>query len=80
VSTLERWTEAVCTELGIDPASADVRTVLDVARDVAHTVARPAAPLTAYLLGIAVGRGQPLPDTAVKIRDLAGVWATQADN
>lgn len=42
--------------------------------------ARPAAPLTAYLLGVAVGRGQPLPDTAVKIRDLAGVWASQADN
>lgn len=80
MSTLERWTEAVCAELGLDPASADVRTVLDVARDVAHTVARPAAPLTAYLMGVAVGSGQHLPDAAVKIRGLAGAWESQADD
>jgi hypothetical protein len=31
--------------------------VLDLARDVAHGVLRPAAPLSTYLLGLAVGRG-----------------------
>ncbi|MDG6101140.1 DUF6457 domain-containing protein [Dactylosporangium aurantiacum] len=31
--------------------------ILDLARDVAHNVARPGAPLTAFLLGVAVGRG-----------------------
>jgi Domain of unknown function (DUF6457) len=75
VSTLERWTEAVCAELGIDPALADTKAVLDLARDVAHGVARPAAPLTAYLLGVAVGRGQPVADAAARLRDLAGAWA-----
>jgi molybdopterin-guanine dinucleotide biosynthesis protein A len=75
VSTLERWTEAASAELGLDPALADTKTVLDLARDVAHGVARPAAPLTAYLLGVAVGRGQPVADAAARLRELAEAWA-----
>jgi hypothetical protein len=57
--TLEDWTEALCTELGLDPSDASQKTVLNLARVVAHTVDRPAAPLTAYFLGVAVGRGLP---------------------
>jgi hypothetical protein len=49
--------------------------VLDVARDVAHGVARPAAPLTAYLLGVAVGQGRPLAETAARVSQLAARWA-----
>jgi hypothetical protein len=76
MNTLESWTEAVCAEFGIDPSDAATRTVLDVARDVAHQVARPAAPLTAYLLGIAVGRGEPVETAAERLRELAARWAT----
>ncbi|HEX8008692.1 MAG TPA: DUF6457 domain-containing protein, partial [Trebonia sp.] len=55
MNTLEEWTSKVCADLEI-PADAVNRTmVLDLARDVAHGVARPAAPLTAYLVGVAVG-------------------------
>ena len=57
MNTLDEWAAAVCGELGLDPAALDPRLVLDLARDVAHAVARPAAPLTAYLLGVAVGPG-----------------------
>ena len=32
--------------------------LLDLARDAAHGVERPAAPLTTFLVGVAVGRGQ----------------------
>ena len=74
MNTLESWTEAACAELGIDPAIMDTRTVLDIARDAAHQVARPAAPLTAYLLGVAIGRGQHLDDAAERLRDLAARW------
>ena len=70
MSTLERWTEAACAELGIDPAVADLTAVLDLA----HGVARPAAPLTTYLLGGAVGRGQPVADAAARLQALAGAW------
>jgi len=78
MNTLEAWTEAACAELGIDPAAADVRAVLDLARDVAHHVARPAAPLTAYLVGIAVGRGEAPDAAAGRIRALAGSWPEPA--
>src|ERR1035441_7332214 len=73
VNTLERWTEAACAELGIDPSSADMKAVLDLARDVAHGVARPAAPWTAYLLGVAVGRGRPMRAAAAWTAYLLGV-------
>ncbi len=74
ISTLERWTSAVCADLGLDPGSADVTVVLDLARDVAHGVARPAAPVTAYLLGVAVGGGQSLAAAATRVRALAAAW------
>src|ERR1700733_1968270 len=74
VTTMQRWLEAACAELGLDPDTADARTILDLARDVAHQVDRPAAPLTAYLLGVAVGRGQPLRATAARLTALANGW------
>ncbi len=80
MGTLDRWTEAVCGELGIDPALADTGAVLDLARVVAHGVTRPAAPLTAYLLGVAVGRGQPMAESAARLRELTGTWADPADD
>jgi Domain of unknown function (DUF6457) len=42
---------------------------------VAHAVARPAAPLTAYLLGLAVGRGIPAAEAAARVGQLAAAWA-----
>jgi len=45
-----------------------------MAREVAHGVDRPAAPLTAYLLGLAVARGHPLQPAAARISDLAAGW------
>jgi hypothetical protein len=74
MNTLEEWTAAVCADLGLDPGCTDTTAVLDVARDVAHGVARPAAPLTAYLLGVAVGQGMTLPDAAGRISALAASW------
>jgi hypothetical protein len=75
VSRLDEWAAAVCDELGLDPAALDPRLVLDLARDVAHGVARPAAPLTAYLLGVAVGQGRPPAESAARISRLAAQWA-----
>jgi len=74
MSTLDDWTDALCAELGLDPADASQKTVLDLARVVAHTVDRPAAPLTAYFLGMAVGRGEPLAEAAAKIQQMAQGW------
>jgi hypothetical protein len=71
MSALDDWMQTACAELGLDPAELNQKTVLNLTRVVAHTVDRPAAPLTAYLLGVAVGRGAPLAETAAKLQDLA---------
>ena len=57
--SLEEWTETLVHSLGLpdDLASLQVRQqVLDLARDAAHGVARPAAPITTFLAGVAAGR------------------------
>lgn len=54
---MHRWLLETGDALGVDPDAMDVELLLDMARDVAHGVARPAAPLTAYLIGYAVARG-----------------------
>lgn len=56
IPELDRWVPEACRVLGIDPAVVDVGLLLDLARDVAHGVARPAVPVTAFLLGYAVAR------------------------
>jgi hypothetical protein len=76
MSTLEDWMTTVRSELALDGEGvADLgavqKVILDLARDAAHGVARPAAPLTAYLIGVAVGRGAPLGETAARIAGLA---------
>jgi hypothetical protein len=45
-----------------------------VARDAAHTVERPAAPVTAYLLGAAVARGADPAAAASAVSALAAGW------
>jgi Domain of unknown function (DUF6457) len=79
MSTLDDWTEAACAELGLDPQVINQKTVLNLARVAAHKVDRPAAPLTAYLLGVAVGRGAPLAETAAKLQQLGQGWPASPD-
>jgi hypothetical protein len=52
---LDAWVHELSTTLGVDAAATDVQLVLDLARDAAHGVARPAAPLTTFLVGLAAG-------------------------
>lgn len=73
MDSMQRWLTAVAAELGVND-EIDVEALLDVARDVAHGVERPAAPLTTYLLGVAVGRGADLPAATASVRALAVDW------
>ncbi len=70
---MDDWIAAVCAELGID-ADVDVSALLDVARDAAHQVARPAAPVTTFLVGVAVARGASMADAASAVSRLAAGW------
>ncbi|MGI5152293.1 DUF6457 domain-containing protein [Plantactinospora sp. CA-294935] len=75
MSVLDEWTRQAIEELGLDPDVLDQRLVLDVARDVAHGVTRPAAPLGTFLLGVMVGRGATLPEAADRLTRLAAEWS-----
>lgn len=70
---MDTWVEAVRAELDLD-ATVDVPAILDVAKVAAHNVERPAAPVTTYLLGIAVGRGMDPSEAARRIDALASGW------
>ena len=79
---LEQWVRHVCQALELPPELAKhEQLLLDVARDAAHNVMRPAAPLTTFLVGVAAGRaaarGMEL-DTAVgESATVAGALAAE---
>jgi hypothetical protein len=78
MSTLEQWLERAARELGLD-VTVDTALVLDLARDVAHGVARPAAPLTTYLLGMAVGAGADPAEAAARLSALAAEGGSESE-
>jgi len=53
---LDEWVIALAARLGLDPAEVPIGVLLDVTREAAHNVARPAGPLTTYLIGLAAAR------------------------
>ncbi|GAA4676829.1 NTP transferase domain-containing protein [Streptomyces youssoufiensis] len=78
---LDEWIDTVKAELGID-LDVDAAALLDLARDAAHGVARPAAPLTTFLVGYAAGRAADAGPEAVaeatrKAVALAARWARE---
>lgn len=71
---LDEWLAAVAAEIGAGDFVLDahaIQTLLDLARDAAHEVERVAAPLTTFLVGVAVGRGVPLGTAAAQATALA---------
>lgn len=77
---LNQWIDAVKDELGID-LDVDSAALLDLARDAAHGVARPAAPLTTFLVGYAAaqrgGGSEAVGEVARKAAALAARWEAE---
>jgi hypothetical protein len=71
---MDEWVQAVCAELGLEPTEAKVELVLELTRDAARNVLRPGAPVAAYLLGVAVGRGAAPEEAAARLTALANNW------
>ncbi|MFE9448840.1 NTP transferase domain-containing protein [Streptomyces sp. NPDC006739] len=71
---LDEWISAVKDELGID-LDVDTGLLLDLARDAAHGVARPAAPLTTFLVGYAAARGGQGPEAVAEAARKAAALA-----
>lgn len=85
-AALSEWVTAVARDLGLENAVTSgsiVDTILDLAADAAHGVSRPAAPVTAFLVGLAAGRqAEPavaLADYARRISALAEGWGSDAE-
>ena len=79
---LQEWTHALAAELGVD-VDVDTDLVLELARDAAHGVSRPAAPLTTFLVGYAAaqrGGGAEAVTAACDVaRLLTTRWTPPAD-
>ena len=70
---MDEWIAAVCRELEIEP-TLDVPALLDIARDAAHAVERPAAPVTTFLAGWAIASGAEPADVSARLAALASGW------
>ena len=85
---LDNWLKEAAAAVEVSPADAAVlgedavAVLLDLARDAAHGVARPAAPLATFVLGLAVGASggdmAALRDLARRLTDLADGWDAEA--
>jgi len=70
---LKQWLTTLSAELETSDVRLDddaIHTLLDLARDSAHEVERLAAPLTTFLIGVAVGRGATLGSAAAAATEL----------
>jgi len=56
IDAVTAWVTRLVAELDLPAHIVDTALVLDLARDAAHSVARPAAPVTTFVLGLAAGR------------------------
>lgn len=78
MSTVDDWVVRLKADLGVD-LPVDVRGLLELARAAAHSVDRPAAPLTTFLVGYAAaqaGGGVEAVDAAARrAGQLAADWA-----
>ena len=54
--SIEEYLDRLTAALGLPSGETDIAALLDLARDAAHGVARPSAPLTTFLVGLAAGR------------------------
>ena len=74
---LHDWIDELCDALDLE-AEFDEALVLDVAREAAHRVERPAAPVSTFLLGYAAalagGSLERTEQLAARVLDLASKW------
>jgi hypothetical protein len=75
--TLHDWIDELCDALEVD-AEIDEGLILDLARDAAHSVERPAAPVTTFLVGYAAalrgGSTSDVEELAARAQALAEKW------
>jgi hypothetical protein len=76
---LDAWLTELAAALDVDVAMVDRGLLLDLARDAAHAVARPAAPLTTFLVGLAAGQRGATAESVHDAVDIAVRMANEGD-
>lgn len=78
---LHRWVAHVVDAVDVDPDAVDIDALLDLARDTAHGVGRPAVPITAFLAGYGVaargGDRAAFESVTQQLATLVARWAEQ---
>lgn len=78
---LDEWAAALRERFGLAPEDLSIPLILDLARDVAVGVARPAAPFSAFVAGLVAGRAGGSPadtaDAVAAISELAAGWSSR---
>ena len=72
--SLTNWNTQLCDALGLE-LEVEIDDILDLARDAAHQVERPAAPLTTFLVGYAAGCAVARPTDITDCIDIAAELA-----
>ncbi|MFR9775779.1 DUF6457 domain-containing protein [Micromonospora sp. MS34] len=68
---LDDWVTDTAAALGLPaPSTDDTRALLELVREVAHGVCRPAGAVAAYLVGVAVGQGTDADTAHAVVRTL----------
>lgn len=75
---LDQWVATLGSALGVASEDISVETLLDAARDAAHGVTRPAAPLATFMVGYAVAQGMPLDEACRTVSQVAADWRPAA--
>ncbi|MCF8603933.1 DUF6457 domain-containing protein [Gordonia sp. HY442] len=70
VPNLDSWIADLTPALGLGDVDVPLHALLDLTRDVAHGVARPAGPITTYLVGLAVAEGMSVDEAQAVIARL----------
>ncbi|WP_205857268.1 DUF6457 domain-containing protein [Phytoactinopolyspora endophytica] len=81
--SLDAWIAALCEKLDVPVDDVDTSAILDLAKDAAHNVERPAAPITTFIAGYAAatrGGGSAQVDAAIETAaGLASAWPETPD-
>ena len=75
---LDEWAAVLRERFDLAPDDLSIPLILNLARDVAVGVARPAAPFSAFVAGLVAGRAGGTPEqtaeTIAAITELAKTW------
>jgi len=75
---LDEWADALRERFGLSQEDVPIALILNLAKDVADGVARPAAPFSAFVAGLVAGRAggsvDDIREATGAVSELASTW------